>query len=113
MKVNNIPNRILFSTRNGWQGPDGPQDGGFNPGGGGGGWNDDSKTIGSWGEPPMPQNNSWNKPKTPTNPNSGWGDDGLVDVSNWGVPPKPTVCFLIKTIYANLVSTSRIHELPL
>ncbi|ODN04635.1 Protein Gawky, partial [Orchesella cincta] len=84
-------------TRNGgWQNPEGPQDGGFNPGGGGGGgggggWNDDNnKAIGSWSEPQMSQNNSWNKPKTPTNPNPGWGDDGLVDVSNWGVPPKPT-----------------------
>lgn len=51
----------------------------------------------------MSQNNSWNKPKTPTNPNSGWGDDGLVDVSNWGVPPnKPTVRKLSSLFFAKI-----------
>ncbi|CAG7822859.1 unnamed protein product [Allacma fusca] len=70
-------------NRNGWNAPDGPQDG-FNSGGG---WNDDKNAGGSWGEPPMPpqqQPNSWGKPKTPTNPASGWGDDSLVDTSSWG-----------------------------
>jgi trinucleotide repeat-containing gene 6 protein len=54
----------------------------------GGGWNED-KNMSSWGEPPMQQNNSWAKPKTPTNPSAGgWVDDGMVDTSSWGAQPK-------------------------
>jgi len=62
-----------------------------------GGWNDEK--LNSWGgEAQMQQqqqqpHNSWGKPKTPTNQTGqgGWGDDGLVDTSNWGAPPKNPV----------------------
>lgn len=62
------------------------------------GWNDDK--LNSWGEPQQmqQQHNSWGKPKTPTNQGGqGWGDDGLVDTSSWGAPPKnPVISFILR-----------------